>query len=210
MFVPFFANPDSDHCWQACLQMILGAFMPQRRFAIEELVQLTGKKAGKWTTPMKGLMALHQLGFDIRVLEVFDYVAFINDGPTYIVERYGIEAGAEQLKHLDLASEIEAARDYVSSELVGPQRLPTPDDVALLLEDDYLVVAIVNQPALYGQPGYLGHSVVIQKFDGENFLIHDPGVDLPELGPRPNSTVSREALIKAMSPDNFIVGLRLS
>ncbi len=42
--VPFFANPDDTHCFQACIKMMFAYFEPEKEFSFDYLDKLSGKK----------------------------------------------------------------------------------------------------------------------------------------------------------------------
>lgn len=173
--IPFYANtPDDTHCFQASLRMILKYFYPSENYSWEELDKITAKVEGLWTWPTAGLIWLQEKGLEIKNIEPFDYSKFVQLREKYLLKQYGEEVGNEQIKHSDINQEVELAKKFV--EVVDvEQRVPGIDDIKRLLLENYVVIVNVNSVALDNRKGYAGHFVVIKGFDGEGFVINDPG-----------------------------------
>lgn len=195
--VSFFANTKDDlHCYQASLRMILKFFLPKKNFTFQKLNETTGQKKGMWTWPMRGVLALRGMGFQIIDIEEFDYKQVAKDAKKYLVEVYGEETAREQIKHSDIPSVQKDAQEF-SEKVTVDYRLPTFKDIQNLLDEGYLITCLINSKALNKKNGYVGHYVVVFKCDSRNIFFHDPG-----LPPLKNRRVSRELFEKAWAyPD---------
>lgn len=174
--VSFYSNtPDNTHCFQAALRMVMGYFWPDREYSWEELDSITAKVEGLWTWPMAGLLWLQERGFEISVVETFDYKAFIERGGQYLIEEYGEEYGNAQIEHSDIEQERRLATEFIEKVAVE-KRTPTLEDIKDFLSKGYLVICNVNSRVLKEEPGYVGHSVLVIGFNDNRFYLHDPGV----------------------------------
>ncbi len=171
--IPFYRNPDNSHCWQCCLRMIQEYFYPDKKFSFEEWDELTGKKEGLWSFPLKGMAVMEKLGFEVINWKDFDYNLFADMGGEYLKQRYGEEIGNEEIKHCDIASEMENAKNL--QHLLSEPKVPDINDLKKLLKDGYLVICNVNSRVLKEKSGYSGHFVTIYEMDSNNIFMHDPG-----------------------------------
>jgi len=197
--VPFYANTaDDTHCFQAALRMVLKFFWPNNEYTWEELEVATAKVEGLWTWYMAGLLWLQKNGFEVIVIETFDYEQFIQDKEKYLLDTFGKEVAEEQIKNSDIDQEIEYARRFV--EEINPEaRVPTVHNITQFLEDGYLVICGINSRALNNKEGFAGHSIVIKGTHNDGFILHDPG-----LPPIENRVVSFDEFEKAWAYPNDI------
>lgn len=197
--VPFFANTaDNTHCYQACIKMIAKFFRPELELTWEELDIVTAKQPGMWTWSMAGLTWLHEQGFMVRNIEVFDYPRFIKDPHNYLVEIWGDEVAQAAEEHSIVASEVDIAKKFIEK-VKTEQRLPEIQEIPDLLEAGNLIIANVNSKALNELPGYTGHFVVIIGYKDGQLIVHDPGGTTGH----PSRKVSPEQFTKAWAyPDN--------
>lgn len=189
--IPFFGNPDNTHCFQSVLKMIRKHDFPNEDMSWQELEEFTGKKPGLWTWTTRGLVAMKQLGYDVIDWREFDYERFAERGGEYLMERYGSEMGKAQIEHCEVPYEMENARE-LGAILKTRQGLPTWKDMAMLLDQGYLVVCNVNSKALNGQPGYSGHFVLIYYLDDALIDMHDPGPP-----PQESRRISQDDFLRA-------------
>jgi len=182
--VPFFANTtDGTHCFQASLAMALAYFKPETTFTFEELDKISNKAPGKWTWPTAAMLWMLDNGFELRLIEDFDYDDFAKRGADYIIDRCGKDVAEAQIKHSIIERELEYAKKFAKLNMVE-RRLPDFDDISKLLNQGFLVMCNVNAPALYKQPGYSGHFILIHGCKKDYVVIHDTG-----LPPRPSYKV---------------------
>lgn len=192
--VPFFANlPDGTHCYQAALKMVL-AYFEKREFSFAELDRLTGKLEGKWTWPTASLIWLMETGFEIKLIEKFDYVDFADRGKDYLIEKCGQEVADAQALNSDLTREQKLAQDllFKTKKQILDYRIPRLEDLEKLLNEDYLIICNINANCLYNQAGYSGHFVLPIAVQPQNIVLHDPG-----LPPSPSLIVSKTVFEKA-------------
>ena len=103
--VPFYANPDGVHCLQACLKMVLKYFDPDKDYTWKELDKISAKKENKWTWPTATLLFLIKNGYQVEVVEDYDYQKFVEMGTAYQIEKYGKKVANEQIKNSDINQE---------------------------------------------------------------------------------------------------------
>lgn len=193
--VPFYDNhEDNLHCALAVYRMLFGHFM-DRKTTWEEMEKMSGFKPGKaaWTVMMWERMS--KQGFDIHVIEAFDYAKYLKEGETYLKTYFTKEQYDWQLK----TSNILEIRPLISTfleEVVVEQRHPTLADIDSLLADGRLVFMTLNAKALNDSEGLNEHAVLIIGKDGDEYIMHDPG-----LPPQPNRHVAAEKLWQAMGAD---------
>lgn len=174
--VPFFANPDNQHCLQAGIKSILKYFLPDKDFSWKELEQLTDFVEGKGTWTNKVLVSLHEMGFDVVDISTFDIDAFITRGGDYLIERYGSEAGEYAVKMSNIPQE-QATYKLVKKLNIHKHREPTLNNIKHLLDHGWLVCSTVNSKHLNDKPGFEGHFIVITGYDSSGLIIHDSGPD---------------------------------
>jgi hypothetical protein len=169
--VPFYANPDDTHCFQAAIRMVVKCFRPAEEYSWTQLDAITGKVDGYGTWPFAGLMWLHEQGLDVRNIELMDNSRFAREGRSYVAE-FCPELAAPLPP--DLSSEQTAAARFVK--LVRCEtRIPDLDDVRDFLAAGYLAICNVNSRLLNGRDGYMGHFVVVTSCDATGLVLHDPG-----------------------------------
>jgi len=174
--IPFYSNTsDNTHCLQACYRMILKYFLPDRDYSWEELDRLTGKKEGKWTWPMKGLMNMKALGFEVKHITYFDYEVFSKIGIEYLKKEWGEDIAKVQDYHSDMQSEMSISKIYQSSG-IHMFRQATVQDIKNLLDEKYLLICDVNQKVFLHTAGYNNHFVVVYGMNKEEIQFHDPGL----------------------------------
>lgn len=174
--VPFYSNtPDDTHCFQAALKMVIEYFMLTNVISFEDLDKFTGKKEGLWTWPLRGVINLSQMGFNIVDVDYFSLESFIENPKGYLLKRYGQEVGEAQIKHSDLDAVVGDCEEYLKLNL-HQERIPDLIEIKKLVDEGYLVICNVNARALHNKEGYSGHFVVIFDYDDDNFLLHDPGL----------------------------------
>ncbi len=192
MKVPFFSNTnDGTHCFQAALGSVIKYFEPEKKITMDELDVISAKVPGKWTWPTAAMLWMLENGYELILIEDFDYNLFAEKGEEYILEKCGKEVGEAQIKNSVIAREKKLARQFAKFDLVE-QRLPSFEDIKRLLDDGYLIICNVNASALNNQKGYSGHFVVVYECQENQLTIHDPG-----LPPKPSIRVSFEDFEKA-------------
>lgn len=176
--IPFFPNTgDGTHCWQAVLKMCLAFFEPEQSFSYDELDRISAKQEGKWTWPTASMLWLHKRGYNLKLIEDFDFADFAKRGEAYIIERCGEEVGTMQIEQSNIEQELDFAHEF--SELTpNPLEVRLPDlaDLKGLRDEGYLPICNVNAALLYQQKGYSAHFVLVCDLDDEHITLHDPGL----------------------------------
>lgn len=171
--------------------MALAYFNPQKKFTYDELDEISGKLPGKWTWPTKAMIWLIHQGFEVGLIEEFDYEEFVNNGEKYLNDRFGEEVGRAQAANSDVPREQEIAKEFIK---LAPLKysIPSLKDVEKLLKQNAVVIVNVNSAALYEIAGYSGHFIVICDVKKDAVVIHDPGIP-----PRPYVQVPIDCFMKA-------------
>ena len=164
--------------------MIL-TFFTGKEWPSEMLDKISGKLSGKWTWPTLSMLWLLENGYEIKLVEEFDYLAFGKRGKEYLVEKRGEEVATAQEKNSDLAREQKLALEFYQKGKVE-FRSPAWEELQNLLSAGYLLVLNVNAALLHGQRGYSGHFVVPVAVSDNEMTLHDPG-----LPPTPSLKSSR-------------------
>jgi hypothetical protein len=177
--IPFYADkptaawPEGEHCVQMSLKMMLGVLMPGRNFGLAELERITHK------APTTGSFATHHLiwlvdqGFEVQHWDMHDWLAFRDEGMEYIRRTLGDDAVSFLSKGYDIAAE-QTTIDKFLTKVPIIKNHPTVEDAEKLFNDRWLVRASVNGRTINNLPGYLGHSVIITGFEGDEVVFHDP------------------------------------
>lgn len=171
--------------------MTLKYFQPDREYTYDQLDEISKKEQGKWTWPTAAMLWLMENGFELRLIEEFDYAEFAKRGGDYLIDKCGHEVAQVQMENSDIEREQKVAEQFVEYAPLE-HRIPKLDDIKRFLNDHWVVTCNVNSSILYDQPGYSGHFVVILDVDDEEVTIHDPG-----LPPSPNLSVDRRMFEKA-------------
>lgn len=191
--VPFIPNPN-NRCLPATIGMVLGYFMPERKFTMHELEKFCGYEDDKATWPITSMLNLHKLGFQLRWIEDFDHNAFTKNPKTYLRSILDDEAFTWQVAHGNLEQEAARMKQYVAEGLPIEQRKGTKKDIEQLLNEGWLVRLEVNGLPLSDKSGYDGHSILVIGYSDNEAIIHNPdGIN----GNKPNQHVSWELLDKA-------------
>ncbi|MDD4353852.1 MAG: hypothetical protein PHN56_05340, partial [Candidatus Nanoarchaeia archaeon] len=62
--LPFYEN-DGNSCMQACMRTAIKFFL-NKEYSLRELDLLTKRKDDYWTWTPQGVIALHELGLDVK------------------------------------------------------------------------------------------------------------------------------------------------
>jgi 23S rRNA pseudouridine1911/1915/1917 synthase len=193
--IPFYANhEDNMHCAVACYRMLFEHFM-HRVLTWEEAEKMAGHENGKaaWTVTIWQRMS--RQGFDIRMIEDFDYRQYMKAGDKYLQEYFTQEEYDWQLARTDI-KEITPNIPAFLKEVKPESRKPTLDDIDDMLDDGRLVFLTLNSHKLNGKDGYASHAVLVTSREGDNYIVHDPGNP-----PQPGRRVSRDLIWEAMGAE---------
>jgi len=178
-----------------------------KRLSWVQADDLTGYQSGRAAWTIGALTKMATMGFDIRMIERFDYRAYAEQGEKYLQKLYSKEELDWQFVHtniLDIKPLIPRFLETVHWE----QRSPTLQDIDDMLADGRLVFVTVNSLALDDQPGYSNHALLIIDHEDDSYIVHDPG-----LPPHPARRITSEKLWQAMGgKDNTaeVTGFKLA
>jgi RluA family pseudouridine synthase len=190
--IPFYPNDkDNMHCMVSCYRMLFDYFLSQK-VSQTDMETYVGFHEGRaaWTIIPNTKMA--KQGFDIRMLEPFDYKAYAEQGDAYLDRIFSPEKAAWLREH----SNVGDMRSYIPdfTRIVNHKsKRATLHDIDIMLAENRLVFVTLNARRLNNEEGYVEHAVLILQRDGQSYIIHDPG--LPAESYR---HVSRELLWQAM------------
>ncbi|HSX31944.1 MAG TPA: RluA family pseudouridine synthase, partial [Candidatus Saccharimonadales bacterium] len=130
--------------------------------------------------------------FDIRMIEPINYGRLQLEGERYLKEYFKPQEYEWQIKHSNVL-EIQPLISSFMEKVRVQTRRPTLEDIDELLADNRLVSVYLNARVLNDKPGYSAHNVLILQKDGDDYVMHDPG-----LPPMPNRKVARDTVWRAM------------
>jgi RluA family pseudouridine synthase len=197
--VPFYANhEDGMHCMLAVYRSIIDYFL-HRKISWDELEKITGYEPGRAAWSIKALVHMLNMGFDIRMIEPFDYARYLKEGKSYLEETFNAEEKQWLYEHsniLELRPQIAPFLQQVTPE----HRSAALSDIDDMLADDRLVFVTVNSRVLAGKEGFFLHAILVIGTQGDDYIVHDPGGKATS--PQENRHVSRELLWQAMGGEN--------
>jgi hypothetical protein len=194
--IPFYPNADDNMQCMVSVYRSLFEYFLNRKYDQEDMAEYVGYKPGVVAWTLTALVKMARQGFDIRMIEPFDYKTFQQEGEAYLNRFYTAEEKAWYLEHtnlMDMRPQIPAFLRTVQFE----NRAATLQDIDDMLAEDRLVSVIVNSRALNGKSGFVSHVILVLQGDAKNYVIHDPGP--PALAYR---RVSREQLWQAMGGED--------
>lgn len=205
--VPFYANTDNNmRCMLACYRSILKYFT-DREYSWDELDELTGFRENKAAWTIEALVKLHKQGFEIKLIEPFDYRRYLAEGESYLPEVLTPTQAEWQLQHSNIREMKQFIPEFLE-QIDYTCSMPTLADIDALLENGFLVTVVLDSRTLNDEQGYVAHMVLIYDRDGDVYMVHDPG-----LPPRPSRRVTRDRLWKAMGQGHAaadVTGFKIS
>ena len=181
-------------CFRSAFEYLTG-----NPYTWEQLENLTGyePKRAAWT--VKIWTELSQDGFDIRMIEGFDYKKYHEQGEAYLHIFLKPEEVEWQLRESNLA-QIRPLIPTFLKNVQYEQRSPQLDDIDTMLHDGFLVFVQLNSKILNNKDGYTAHMILLHGKEGDEYIAHDPG-----LPPHPNRHIPKTLLLKAMGGINNTV-----
>lgn len=193
--VPFYPNhEDGMRCMLATYRSIFDYFL-HRKTNWDELAAFTGYTPGRAAWTLKSLVQFAAMGFDITMIESFDYRSFSKEGEAYLQTRYGPEELSWYLQHsnlMDIAPLIPAFLQTINHQ----QRSPELHDIDELLRQGRLVFVTVNSRVLNSREGYASHALLITDKVNEHYIAHDPGSN--QDAPQADRPITADLLWAAM------------
>lgn len=166
-----------------------------KRLSWEQADKLTGYRDGRAAWTIGALTKMTARGFDIRMVEYFDYRKYAEEGEAYLRQTYPNSKVDWWQAHSNIRDITPLVPQFLET-VHWEQRHPSLQDIDDMLAENRLVFVTLNGHTLNDAPGYASHAVlVIDKEDGD-YIVHDPG-----LPPRPARKVPRGKLWEAMGGD---------
>lgn len=193
--IPFYENSkDNVHCFQACLRSVLKYYFPNKDYGFKYLDRMVNYKKGKWTWNSAALLFLSKMGFEVIVIEDFDYKEFGRLGEKYLKDNWTIEMFETQKKFSDLKSEQKFAKLIARDEEIKLIERPAMlKDLKDLFKKDFMILCSINPYILDGEKQYGSHMILVTDISMTEIAFHDPG-----LPPNKNRKVPIKLFLKAM------------
>lgn len=173
--ISFIANhPDNMHCVNAVFRMIHNHYFGQD-MTWEELDQLTHAIPGKATWTFVGEMEFAKKGLNVINIEPIDYQALYDQGIGYLNSVVGPETAKYYFDRSNIASVLQYIPEYLRI-VHHETRRAGVQEVIELVKAGNLIGAEINSHILNNKPGFGLHFVLIYGYDGENLILHDPGL----------------------------------
>ncbi|HSX36216.1 MAG TPA: RluA family pseudouridine synthase [Patescibacteria group bacterium] len=190
--VPFYPNTADDmQCmvsvYRSIIEYVKGERMTQRAVA-----DYVGFKPGRAVWTLAPLTKMAQDGFDIVMIEPFDYRAYAKQGRSYLDTIFTPEKLDYQFTYTNIAEIRPLIPDFLRS-VNWEKRSARLQDIDNLLTKDYIVFVTLNSRELNGREGFVSHAVLVIGREGSDYIVHDPG-----LPPRPSRVIPRYKLWEAM------------
>lgn len=182
------------HCAVAVQRMLFDYFL-DRKLSWEEMEKMAGFQPGKaaWTVTIWERMG--RQGFDIKMIEPFDYSVYLQEGEAYLKEFFSPAQYKWQIDHSNILEIIPLIPSFLK-EIKANCRKATLEDIDDFLEEDRLVFMTVNSKALNDKKGFSSHAILVIGKEGDDYIVHDPG-----LPPQPYRRVSAGLLWHAMGAE---------
>jgi len=197
--VPFYANhEDNMHCMLAAYRSIISYFL-KREASWEELEKLSGYTPGRAAWTVQALVGMLDMGFNIRMIEPFDYQRYMKEGEPYLKTRYS----DDELQWYYKYSNIREIRPLIPPFLKRVDhecRTATLQDIDDMLDDGRLVFVTVNSRKLNGKEGFASHALLITERQEGAYTAHDSGGKTAP--PQADREIPRQLLLEAMGGDD--------
>ncbi len=173
--ITFVSNSeDNIHCVNAVFRMVHQYFFGSD-LTWEEIDTLTRAIPGKATWTFIGEMEFAKKGLEVINIEPVDYQLLFEKGENYLTEIVGKDTANYYLTKSYIASVIPFIPEYLKT-VKHETRRSTVKEIIEYLKQGALIGAEVNSRILNHRDGFSLHFILIYDFDGENFLVHDPGL----------------------------------
>jgi len=182
----------------AAYRSIIDYFL-HRQASWEELEKLSGYTPGRAAWTVQALVAMLDMGFNIRMVEPFDYSRYMKEGESYLKTYFSDEELRWYYEHSnlrDIRSLIPAFLKTVEYEC----RTATLKDIDDMLDEKRLIFVTVNSRALNGKEGFASHALLVTDKQGGDYIAHDSGGETSP--PQSDRKIPREKLWEAMGGED--------
>jgi 23S rRNA pseudouridine1911/1915/1917 synthase len=190
--VPFYPNnEDNSQCMVAVYRSIFDYILGQK-FTERDMQTFVGYRKDRAAWTIKALTQMAGMGFDIRMIEPFDYREYAKRGRAYLEELFPKAEADWQIAHSNVLDIPPLIPDFLRT-VPWEKRRASLQDIDAMLAEGYVVFVILNSRALNDNEGFLSHCVlIIGRVEG-SYIVHDPG-----LPPMPYRHIARQKLWEAM------------
>ena len=186
---PFVANTeDGMHCVNAVFRMVAQHLLG-RDYTWEEIDALSHASPPKatWTFPVETAFA--KMGLHVRNIEPIDYDRLHKEGLPYLKGLVGPDTYDYFANKSNVESVLHLIPEFIAT-VEHETRRAEMQEILKWLQEGKLVAAELNSRILNNREGLSLHFVLLYDYDGENILLHDPG--LPPLESRKVSVADFE------------------
>jgi len=172
--IPLYKNStDRNSCLQACVGMVVD-YLTGKKYSLDELDKLTGRKKGKWTYTVQGVVTLHDLGLEVTYYSVHNPNLYTR-GEKYIRKTFGKNA-ERILKYTDLSAVKKSVQKMSGNDLFRKKRVSL-DDIKIAVQKNKVPIVLVNIEIINSSnvDRYTGHFIVVTGFDDKYVYYNDPG-----------------------------------
>ncbi len=207
--IPFYTNlKDNNHCFQACLKMILKYYFPERNYSFKELDKFSRHSKGKWTWQGSSLLMLSKMGFEVINIENLDYKKFARNGNKYLKTIWSKEVFNIQDQFSNLNKEQKISKRIVKErEIKLINKEASLQDIEKYFDEKFIVAVSVNPCVFVKKECYSSHLVLITGIHKNTITFHDPGLPAKE-NYRVNKILFKKAMTKPWKEDTNLIAVR--
>lgn len=193
--IPFAPNR-GRRCAPACTKMILDYTLPELGITEERAEEMSGFREGYSTWAAQHLLSLDELGFGVGWIQEEDLPAFSTHPTEFMIGQTNgdMDTFNKICKTNDLTRESARIREYLNRGLSLEMREATREDITRLALGGHVVRLEVNGKSLAGQPGDLGHAVLVSGFSDTHIRLENPD---GAHGAKPKQLITWSALDEA-------------
>lgn len=171
----FIANSeDGMHCVNAVFRMIAKELL-NKDFTWEEIDLLTRAEGIKATWTFVGETEFAKMGLKVKNIEPIDYERLHKEGVNYLQETMSSDVFNYTIEKSNISSVLQYIPEFIKH-VEHETRRATVDEIVSYLKEGKLIAAEVNSRILNNLAGHSLHFVLLYDFDGENIILHDPGL----------------------------------
>lgn len=172
--VPYYPNhEDNKHCMLASYRMII-SYLLRKELTWEQLEELTGFEDGRVAWTLKGILELHKMGLDIKMIEPFDYKRYSTKGVDYLKNLWPKEIYNWYIDNSNILDIKKYIPEFLQS-INFEKRFASQKDIDDMLDEGRLVFVTLNSRLLNNKEGYVSHAVLIVDREENKYIVNDPG-----------------------------------